>query len=227
MSSRILESIRRNAVAWVALFVALTGTSMAASGYVITSQNQIKPSVLRQLKKPGAQGSKGARGARGPIGPQGPQGLPGSTGPSGKEGKEGKQGKEGKAGTSGGAKAWAHITANGEVENGNNIEEGNVVQATFFNKTTKKTEIEEGVYCISELGFTPQNAVATIDGNEAEIPGSITVHLGVGAESGCKPGTEITVETYEPEIEEGKKVGSGEFEIFEITKDSGFYILVN
>jgi hypothetical protein len=222
MSSRILASIRRNAVAWVALFVALTGTSMAASGYVITNQNQIKPSVLRKLKTPGA------KGARGPIGRQGPQGVPGkegSIGPSGKEGKEGRQGKEGKA--SGGAKAWAHITANGEVENGNNIEEANVVQATFFNKTTKKTEIEEGVYCISELGFTPQNAVATIDGNEAEIPGSITVHLGLGAESNCKPGTEITVETYEPEIEEGAKVGLGEFEIFEITKDSGFYILVN
>ena len=221
MSSRILASIRRNAVAWVALFVALTGTSMAASGYVITSQKQIKPSVLRKLKKPGA------KGARGPIGPQGPQGLPGTPGPSGKEGKEGKQGKEGKEGAAGGAKAWAHITANGEVENGKNIEEANVVQATFFNKTTKKTEIEEGVYCISELGFTPQNAVATIDGNEAEIPGSITVHLGVGAESNCKLGTEITVETYEPEIEEGEKVGLGEFEIFEITKDSGFHILVN
>ena len=218
MSSRILGSIRRNAVAWVALFVALTGTSMAASGYVITNQKQIKPSVLRKLKKPGARGARG---------PQGPQGLPGKEGSAGATGKEGKQGKEGKGGGAGGAKAWAHITANGEVENGNNIEEANVVQATFVNKTTKKTEIEEGVYCISELDFTPQNAVATIDGNEAEIPGSITVHLGVGAESGCKPGTEITVETYEPEIEEGEKVGLGEFEIFEITKDSGFYILVN
>ena len=225
MSSRILGSLRRNAVAWVALFVALTGTSMAASGYVITNQQQIKPSVLRKLKQPGA------RGARGPRGPQGLPGKEGSAGATGKEGKEGKQGKEGKGGAAvgaaGGAKAWAHITSDGEVENGNNIEEANVVQATFVNKTTKKTEIEEGVYCISELGFTPRNAVATIDGNEAEIPGAITVHLGVGLESNCKPGTEITVETYEPEIEEGKKVGLGEFEIFEITKDSGFYILVN
>ena len=222
MSSRILGSLRRNAVAWVALFVALTGTSMAASGYVITNQKQIKPSVLRKLKQPGA------RGARGPQGPQGPPGKEGSPGATGREGKQGKEGKGGAAvGAAGGAKAWAHITSDGEVENGNNIEEANVVQATFFNKTTKKTEIEEGVYCISELGFTPQNAVATIDGNEAEIPGAITVHLGVGLESNCKPGTEITVETYEPEIEEGKKVGLGEFEIFEITKDSGFYILVN
>jgi hypothetical protein len=209
-------------VAWVALFVALTGTSMAASGYVITNQKQIKPSVLSKLKKPGA------RGARGPQGPQGPPGKEGSPGATGREGKQGKEGKGGAAvGAAGGAKAWAHITSDGEVENGNNIEEANVVQATFVNKTTKKTEIEEGVYCISELGFTPQNAVATIDGNEAEIPGAITVHLGVGLESSCKAGTEITVETYEPEIEEGKKVGLGEFEIFEITKDSGFYILVN
>ena len=222
MSSRVLRSIQRNAVAWIALFIALTGTNMATSGYVITNQKQIKPSVLSKLKKPGA------RGARGPQGPQGPPGKEGSPGATGREGKQGKEGKGGAAvGAAGGAKAWAHITSDGEVENGNNIEEANVVQATFVNKTTKKTEVEEGVYCISELGFTPQNAVATIDGNEAEIPGAITVHLGVGLESNCKPGTEITVETYEPEIEEGKKVGSGEFEIFEITKDSGFYILVN
>lgn len=218
MSSRILASLRRNAVAWLALFVALTGTSMAASGYVITNQKQIKPSVLRKLKKPGA------KGARGLAGSQGPQGVPGKDGAPGATGREGKQGKEGKDGAAGGAKAWAHVTASGEVENGNNIEEADVVQATFFNKTTKKTEIEEGVYCISKLGFTPQNAVATIDGDEAEIPGSITAHLGQGAESSCKAGTEITVETYEPEIEEN---ATKELEIFEITKDSGFFILVN
>ena len=42
---RVLEAIRRNLVAWLALFVALGGTGIAASHYIITSTKQIKPSV--------------------------------------------------------------------------------------------------------------------------------------------------------------------------------------
>jgi hypothetical protein len=41
-------------VACLALFVASTGTSIAASHYLITSTKQIKPTVLKQLK--GAEG---------------------------------------------------------------------------------------------------------------------------------------------------------------------------
>jgi len=37
-------------VACLALFVASTGTSIAASHYLITSTKQIKPSVLKSLK---------------------------------------------------------------------------------------------------------------------------------------------------------------------------------
>jgi hypothetical protein len=47
---RIVTAIRRNAVAWLALSVALGGTGIAASQYVITSTTQIKPSALRQLR---------------------------------------------------------------------------------------------------------------------------------------------------------------------------------
>jgi hypothetical protein len=68
--------VRRNLVAWVALFVALTGTSLAASHYIITSTRQIKPSVLRSL-----------RGRGGPPGPQGPQGTTGLQGAPANEAK--------------------------------------------------------------------------------------------------------------------------------------------
>ena len=81
MIARIVTSIRHNAIAWLALFVALTGTSMAASHYVVSSTKQIKPSVLKKLK-----GNRGAADAQGPAGPPGRAGQrragrPGRQGP--------------------------------------------------------------------------------------------------------------------------------------------------
>lgn len=72
--NRMIKAIRHNFVAWLALFVALAGTSLAASHYIITSTHQIKPSVLRQLK--GRVGKQGPPGPIGPLGPAGPQGTP-------------------------------------------------------------------------------------------------------------------------------------------------------
>jgi hypothetical protein len=59
-------------VACLALFVASTGTSIAARHYLITSTKQIKPSVIKKLK-----------GNRGPRGVAGAQGTTGATGAGG------------------------------------------------------------------------------------------------------------------------------------------------
>jgi hypothetical protein len=67
-----LRFIRTNAVALAALVFAMSGTTVAASHYVITSTHQIKPRVLRVLK--GGVGPKGAPGVPGPAGPIGPAG---------------------------------------------------------------------------------------------------------------------------------------------------------
>ncbi len=75
MIQRLTKLIRGNLVAWLALFVALGGTSLAASHYVITSTKQISPKVIKKLK--------GNRGATGPRGASGARGATGSTGPAG------------------------------------------------------------------------------------------------------------------------------------------------
>jgi len=71
-------------VACLALFVASTGTSIAARHYLITSTKQIKPSVLTMLKgAKGPKGTIGATGTTGAIGAPGAAGAAGAQGPSG------------------------------------------------------------------------------------------------------------------------------------------------
>jgi hypothetical protein len=74
MIHRTVAAVRGNLVAWLALFVALGGTSLAASHYVINSTKQINPKVIKKLK--GSRGPRGLAGAAGAIGPQGPVGTP-------------------------------------------------------------------------------------------------------------------------------------------------------
>jgi Collagen triple helix repeat (20 copies) len=232
MINRVIKAIRQNIVAWLALFVALSGTSMAASHYIITSTKQIKPSVLRQLRgargprgAPGAMGTAGAKGANGAQGPAGATGSTGSagskgekgtTGMVGKEGLEGPQGPEGpeghegKEGLPGTALAYAHVNAEGTV-----IEAFEKGHAAPNIKVTQPVEEPTGIYCISGLGFDAHNVVGTIDYNETQENQSpvLTATLGAGEESECpEPDTQITVETSEK---------AGEL------KNEGFYIVIN
>ena len=65
----------------IAAAVALTGGSaIASSRWIITSRDQIKPSVLAHLRGPrGQSGPRGPRGSQGSQGSQGPQGAAGVT----------------------------------------------------------------------------------------------------------------------------------------------------
>ena len=101
----VLLHVRRNAVAYLALVVALSGTSYAA---VTLSRNSVGPAqiragavrsaelkngtvrerdlgraLLRSLRVPGPAGATGATGPAGPAGPAGAQGQEGPRGPAG------------------------------------------------------------------------------------------------------------------------------------------------
>jgi hypothetical protein len=68
-----------NVAATLALVLALGGgTAWAAQHYLITSTNQIKPSVLKSLR--GYRGYRGYRGANGTNGANGATGATGATG---------------------------------------------------------------------------------------------------------------------------------------------------
>jgi hypothetical protein len=114
-----VRHIRRNFVSYLALFVALGGTSYAAIKLprnsvgsaqlrhnAVTSRKVRDHSLLaRDFKahqlpagRQGEAGPAGAQGARGPAGGAGPQGSRGATGPTGPQGATGATGSQGPAG---------------------------------------------------------------------------------------------------------------------------------
>src|SRR5689334_20000780 len=88
--------LRRNLVAYLALFVALSSTGYAASGKLLPTNSVgtkqvIDHSLLRQDFKPGTL-LRGPRGAQGAVGPAGAAGSPGPAGPAGAAGAQGPPG---------------------------------------------------------------------------------------------------------------------------------------
>ena len=71
---RRIKQLGPMGISLIALFVVLGGNAAATTGFIITSTDQIQPSVLSQLR--------GRRGPQGPPGRQGPRGLRGPAGPS-------------------------------------------------------------------------------------------------------------------------------------------------
>jgi hypothetical protein len=105
-------------VAIVALAMAMTGTGIAATNYIITSSSQVKNGSLSasDLSRGARRTLKGAAGARGATGAPGAAGVAGVAGAPGKDGKDGAAGKDGATGPTGPSDAYVVSglgTANG------------------------------------------------------------------------------------------------------------------
>jgi hypothetical protein len=131
----------------------------------------------RGLRGPrGARGARGARGLRGLRGFAGPAGPAGAAGPAGPAGATGPPGPTGPAGT---ALAFARITADGTVDTANSK---GFPPAVVSHPAT-------GYYCISNLGFTPRNAVASA----GDAGTAIAAVVALGPVGPCGPDRQITV----------------------------------
>jgi hypothetical protein len=177
-----------NVVATLALVFAMSGGALAANHYLINSIKQINPKVLKKLK-----GNIGPNGAAGPAGPQGA---------TGKDGAAGKEGPPGPAGT---ALAYAHITAGGTIDPGLSSGFGAAVI----------TNPGAGIYCISNLPFTPHSVMAGIDG----VTGPAVTEASVNPATfgGCPKTAQVELYTFDP------NTGAKEFKFEELAS----YVLLN
>src|SRR5205823_1364215 len=110
---QVLLHLRRHLVGYLALFVALGGTSYAGTSLLprnsVGTRQVIDHSLLKvdfragQLPRgaAGPPGAAGVPGAQGDPGAQGPQGPQGATGPPGLQGPKGDTGAAGAVGPTG------------------------------------------------------------------------------------------------------------------------------
>ena len=177
--TRIPAHVRQNAVAYLALFVALAGTSYAAVTLPAGSvgKKQLKKNAVvskkvkdRSLLRKDFKRGQLPRGAVGPVGPAGPQGLKGDTGAAGADGAAGAAGADGATGPAGSAKAYGivdWVMCTGAA--------GAVCQVKPPTKgtVTAKRGPNPGEYCIAVSGY-PNNGsslpTANVDYSNSDGP---------------------------------------------------------
>jgi hypothetical protein len=184
MTKGLLRFVRRNTIALLALFLALGGTTYAASTALIGKNTVASPQVVngslkaKDLSKAARAALKGNRGLRGFTGAQGAKGATGAQGP------KGATGAAGAAGAAGTAVGYAKVNANATVDA---AQSKNVASANVSSGGT-------GAYCFTGLSFTPHIAVATLlNFANGEITAGVAPDIGAV----CPVGTQARVETYD------------------------------
>jgi len=134
MHAPLLRHLRRNAVAYLALFVALGGTSFAAAA-VITGKNVKNGSLTgKDVKNSSLTGGDVKNESLTPKDFNGSvQGPKGDTGP---QGPKGDTGARGLPGADGAARAYGYVTGAGNV----NAEQSKGIAAV--------ARIDAGLYCV-------------------------------------------------------------------------------
>jgi hypothetical protein len=151
-----------------ALVAASVGTAAATTNTSHNAKQQHRHATIAKVKR----GPRGPRGFTGPAGPAGPRGATGATGPPGGIGP---------AGPPGTAAAYAHVPASGGVDHAKNV--------------TAATNPSAGLYCISGIPFTPNNAVATL-GNVGGTETGVGIDVELGNQFGCTGGTQLSVQIF-------------------------------
>ena len=148
--TKSLAHLRANVVAYLALFVALGGTSYAAIKLPANSvgSKQIKKGAVTS-KKLAKSAKKALRGAAGPAGAPGTPGAPGA------------KGDKGDTGAPGSARAYAYVN-------------GSVSTPTFDPARTKGfsavSEPQHGVYCLTAPGLDPAKTAPIVSTLSDVVP---------------------------------------------------------
>lgn len=202
MTKEFLRFLRRNTIALLALFLALGGTTYAASTALIGKNTVASPQVVngslktKDLSAAARRALKGNRGLRGLTGAQGAKGATGA---------QGIQGIQGIAGT---ARAYATV-----------LPAGTLVAANTKN-VTGVTRASAGIYCLdlaSGIDATTTSPVATLDASSGSFIANGEIYVETTPNS-CTAAQEEVV-TRQQSVVAGPALSSS-------NTDSGFTIVI-
>jgi hypothetical protein len=206
-----------NVMATLALFLALGGGAYAVTSLpknsVTTVQVKNGSLLAKDLKK--GQLKAGARGPAGANGDQGDRGPGGPTGPVGPQGLQGAKGVSGQAGQDGSAKAYAYITAQGQVSpNSRGIATANITQENV------------GEYCINGLSFTPRTTLVQPDILSNNVQQNVISEVQTPSD-GTGSGTCTDAQVYIRIAYETITGAQGSEHIVRTGQQHGFYLEIN
>jgi hypothetical protein len=182
-----------NVMATIAVFIALGGGALAASG-VISSNSQIRSCVGRHGNLTIVQRGKSCgRGKsllvwnqQGARGRNGANGQKGAVGPKGDAGQNGAAGENGAPGT---ALAFAHVREDGTLDTANSKNVLDVRPTCSTECTTPPPQGPSAAQCF-KLAIVPHGAVVSPEVLAGETAGRVQVPgiLAQGLNAGCAPG---------------------------------------
>jgi hypothetical protein len=194
---QVASHVRRHLVGYLALFVALSGTSYAATSLLprnsVGTKQVIDHSLLKvdfkagQLPRgpAGPQGAAGAQGAKGDAGAQGAQGAAGAQGPKGDtgaaqgpQGATGPQGPQGATGPAGATGSAGPAGATNVTVRKNNSGNEDVPAGGLFSASVSCAagEVATGGGGMSQFGDTetPLSIVVTVASRPTPSSGTPT-----------------------------------------------------